>query len=78
MTAASPRGLRSISMFTPEMGRADSGASNMSNEPLQQGPSSSAPEDLAGVHARAYMEQQQKRRGTSFVDASGKTHNFKG
>jgi len=60
--------------------RTVSASSNLSTEPLQQGPSSSAdaPDDLAGVHARAYMAEQRKRRGTSFVDASGKSHTFKG
>ena len=77
LTASSPRGLRSISMFAPDMGRADSGASNLSTEPLQQGPNSSGVDDLAGMHAKAYMEKQRKSRGTSFVDASGKSYNFK-
>ncbi len=69
----SPRGLRSISLFMPDT-RTASASSNLSTEPLQQGPSSSAdaPDDLAGVHARAYMAEQRRRRGTSFVDASGK------
>ena len=77
---SSPRGLRSISMFMPDMARTASNSSNMSTEPLQQGPSSSAnaPDDVAGVHSRAYMAQQRQRRGTSFVDASGKSHTFKG
>lgn len=78
LTAASPRGLRSISMFAPDLSRADSSASNLSTEPLNQGPSSSGAEDLAGLHANAYMEKQRKSRGTSFVDASGKSYNFKG
>ena len=65
-------------MFAQDMGRADSATSNQSTEPLQQGTSSTAPEDLAGLHAKAYMDQQRQRRGTSFVDASGKTHTFKG
>ncbi len=60
--------------------RTASASSNLSTEALQQGPSSSAdaPDDLAGVHARAYMAEQRRRRGTSFVDASGKSHTFKG
>ena len=65
-------------MFAPDMSRADSAASNLSSEPLQQGPSSSGADDLAGMHAKAYMEKQRKNRGTSFVDASGKSYNFKG
>lgn len=77
--SSSPKGLRSISLFMPDT-RTASNASNMSTEPLQQGPSSSAdaPDDLAGVHARAYMAQQRARHGTSFVDASGKSYTFKG
>lgn len=78
LAASSPRGLRSISMFAPDMSRADSAASNLSTEPLQQGPSSSGVDDLAGMHAKAYMAKQRKSRGTSFVDASGKSYNFKG
>ena len=65
-------------MFAPELSRAGSAASNLSTEPLQQGPSSSGVDDLAGMHAKAYMEKQRKRRGTSFVDAAGKSYNFKG
>ena len=34
--------------------------------------------DMLDIHSRAYMEAQQARRGTSFVDASGSTYNFKG
>lgn len=78
LAASSPRGLPSISMFAPDMSRADSAISNLSTEPLQQGPSSSGADDLAGMHAKAYMEKQRKSRGTSFVDASGKSYNFKG
>ncbi|DBA94620.1 hypothetical protein WJX77_009861 [Trebouxia sp. C0004] len=75
----SPRGLRSISLFMPDT-RTASASSNLSTEHLQQGPSSSAdaPDDLSGVHARAYMAEQRRRRGTSFVDVSGKSHTFKG
>ena len=65
-------------MFAPDMSRADSATSNLSTEPLQQGPRSSGADDLAGMHAKAYMEKQRKSRGTSFVDAAGKSYNFKG
>ncbi len=77
---SSPKGLRSISLFMPDLARAASTESNLSTAPLNPDPSSSAesPDDLAGVHARAYMAQQRQRRGTSFVDASGKSHTFKG
>lgn len=71
-----PRGIRSVSLFAPDT-RTASGASTSN---LLQGPSSSAqgPEDLSEMHARAYMESQESRRGTSFVDASGSQYNFKG
>lgn len=78
----SPRGIRSVSLFAPDSRSArGTGSSNLSStQLLQQGSSSSAQasDDLSGIHARAYMADQQSRRGTSFVDASGSAYNFKG
>lgn len=85
-SSPSPRGIRSVSLFAPDArsGRG-AGTSSASTVPQQQGAIISAQaaqaaqiDDLLDIHSRAYMEAQQARRGTSFVDASGSTYNFKG
>ena len=82
-SSPSPRGIRSVSLFAPDAksGRG-AGTSSVSTVPQQQGAIINAQaaqiDDLLDIHSRAYMEAQQARRGTFFVDASGSTYNFKG